>query len=218
VTYFRLRRAIELISLDRPWVGELLMRRRFAKPQLTPPDGWDAEYSQGVYDRLLRSDQQHHHRLLASLITEGRADPAILEIGCGEGAFWQALRGRRDVSYRGIDFSKVAIERAHKHFAADAQRCAFEIGDGRTYSDGQTYDAVVFPEVIEYLGDIPALLDHYAAALKPGGLIGVTMWMGVRPLRIWRQMKAHCRIVDQAVVHAAWGGAWLVATLQPRPR
>jgi cyclopropane fatty-acyl-phospholipid synthase-like methyltransferase len=192
------------------------MRNRFAKPQLTPAEGWDSEYREGVYDRLLRSDQQHHHRLLAALITEGRTGVDVLEIGCGEGAFWSMLRGRPDVGYHGVDFSKVAIERARKRFAPDAQRALFEVGDGQRYSDGRKYDAIVFPEVIEYLGDIPSLLDHYAASLKPGGVIGVTMWLGLRPLRIWRQMKAHCRVVDQAVVHASWGGAWLVCVLAPR--
>lgn len=216
MAYFRLRRAIELAAIDRPWVGELFMRNRFAKQKLTPPDGWDAEYEDGVYDRLLRSDQQHHHRLLASLVTEGRKDVSVLEIGCGEGAFWRVLRGRDDIAYRGVDFSKVAIERAQQRFAADASRAVFEVGDGRRYAAAARYDAVVFPEVIEYLGDIPSLLDHYAAALKPGGVIGVTMWLGLRPLRIWRQMQTHCRVVDQAVVHAAWGGAWLVAVLAPR--
>ena len=59
-------------------------------------------------------------------------------------------------------------------------------------------------------------IEFQLAALKPGGVIGVTMWLGLRPLRIWRQMQTHCRVVDQAVVHAAWGGAWLVAVLAPR--
>lgn len=221
MAYLRLRRAIELAALDRPWVGELLLRRRFAKSQLTPAEGWDREYTDGIYDRLRRTEQQHHHRLLAALVTAGRERCTILEIGCGEGVFLESLLSHHDVTYVGVDFSAVAIERARARFAPliESGAVRFEVGDGRSYPvEAGAYDVVIFPECIEYLGEVEPLLDHYARALKPGGLIGVTQWLGVRPLRLWRRMKIWGSVVNEAVVNTAWGGAWLVSTLSPRKR
>ena len=218
MAYFRWRRAIELASLDRPWVGELLLRRRFEKPKFTPAEGWNAEYERGEYDRLVRTEQRHHHRLLAGLITDGRAATSVLEIGCGEGVFLESVKSHRSVTYLGVDISSVAIERARRRFAKEIARgwVRFEIGDGAAFPTAETFDAVVFPECIEYLGDIVAVMDHYARALKPGGVIGVSQWLGVRPLRLWRQIKAWGSVKGEAVLSAPWGGAWLVATLAPR--
>jgi cyclopropane fatty-acyl-phospholipid synthase-like methyltransferase len=219
MAYLRWRRAIELASLDHPWLGELLLRRRHGKPKVTPRESWDQEYKQGVYDRLRRTEQQHHHRLLAALITSGRQHCAVLEIGCGEGAFLESLLSHRDVTYVGVDFSPVAIERAQQRFACLIERgtVRFEVGDGRAYpAQPGAYDAVIFPECIEYLGEVEPLLDHYARALTADGLIGMTQWLGVRPLRLWRRVKAWGSVVNEAVVNTAWGGAWLVATLSPR--
>jgi 2-polyprenyl-3-methyl-5-hydroxy-6-metoxy-1,4-benzoquinol methylase len=218
MAYFRWRRAMELAALDRPWVGELLLRRRFEKPKFTPPEGWNAEYERGEYDRLVRTEQRHHHRLLAGLITDGRQATKVLEIGCGEGVFLESLKSHQGVTYLGVDISSVAIERARARFAKEiaAGTMRFEVGDGSAYPARENFDAIVFPECIEYLDDIVEVMDHYACFLNTGGQIGLSQWMGARPLRLWRRLKAWGKVTNQAVVSADWGGAWLVATLAPR--
>ena len=217
MAYFRWRRALEFASLDYPWVGELFLRRRFAAPKVIPASGWDDQYRDGVYDRLLRNDQKHHLRLLGSLIGDGRTGLSVLEIGCGEGAFVEVLLGHKVQSYVGVDFSPVVIEKARARFAREIAEgwVRFEVGDGRSYSAPERFDAVVFPECIEYLGDVQVLLRHYETMLKPGGVIGVTQWLGIRPLRLWRKLKRFRTVLNEAVVSAAWGGAWVVTTLAP---
>ena len=216
MSYFRRRRLIELAALDHPWIGELFMRRRFARAPLTPPEGWDREYEAGVYDRLLRSEQRHHHRLLAMMAVGDRRSCAMLEIGCGEGAFAETVCALAGVDYLGVDFSAVAIKRARRRFADRPGALGFEVGDGRSFEPDRLYDAIVFPECIEYLGEIEPLLDRYAGYLTPGGVIGVSQWLGVRPLRLWRRLKAWGETVDEAVVMAPWGGGWLTTTVRPR--
>jgi SAM-dependent methyltransferase len=218
--YFRLRRALELAAMDHPWVGEVFLRRRFARSQLMPASGWDDQYQAGVYDRLLRNDQKHHLRLLGSLIGDGRAGLLVLEIGCGEGAFVDVLRGQKVNSYVGVDFSPVVIEKARARFSREIAEgwVRFEVGDGRNFSTPERFDAVVFPECIEYLGDVQILLSHYETMLKPGGVIGVTQWLGIRPLRLWRRLKQFRTVLNEAVVSAAWGGAWVVTTLAPEAK
>jgi SAM-dependent methyltransferase len=220
MAYFRWRRALEFASLDHPMIGELFLRRRFSEPKLIPPSGWDEQYQQGVYDRLLRDDQKHHLRLLGSLIGDGRADLSVLEIGCGEGAFVEVLRGQKVRAYVGVDFSPVVIEKARARFSREIAEgwVRFEVGDGRAYSEPARFDAIVFPECIEYLGDVEALLNHYEPMLTPGGVIGVTQWLGIRPLRLWRKLRRIRTVLNEAVVSAAWGGAWVVTTLAPKAK
>ncbi len=49
------RRFVEMVSLDRPWVGELFMRKRHKPIVPASVEKWDREYREGVYDRLARS-------------------------------------------------------------------------------------------------------------------------------------------------------------------
>jgi trans-aconitate methyltransferase len=214
--YFRIRRVVELAALDRPWVGELFMRKRFAPPMETSAQEWDSHYSGTTYDRLFRSDQRHHHRLLASLVNEHRPHAKVLEIGCGEGAFYESLRHFGPAGYHGVDFSETGVAAARRRFPSElVGRPTFEVGDGRTYEPGEKYDAIVFPECIEYLGDTTDLLRRYSHSLRTDGVLGVSMWLNTKPLRIWRRIKATCEVLDEAVVAAPWGGAWLVAVFRP---
>jgi len=215
--YFRMRRVVELAALDRPWVGELFMRKRFAPPIETTADEWNDHYAGATYDRLFRSDQRHHHRLLASLVNEHRPHAKVLEIGCGEGAFYESLRHFAPAGYKGIDFSDTGVEAARRRFPSElVGRPTFAVGDGRTYEPDEKFDAIVYPECIEYLGDPVEMLNRYSASLHPDGVFGVSMWLNTKPLRIWRQIQASFDILDEAVVSAPWGGAWLVTVFRPR--
>ena len=214
MAYLRWRRFLELAALDRPWVGETFMRRAGPGPGARPAAYWDGLH-RGAYDHLLKSDQRHHHRLLAALVAEHVAHPRILDIGCGEGAFYDSLRPFAPAAYLGVDLSPLAISKAGARIKDAGVR--FTVGDGARFEAGEErFDAIVFPECIEYLGDPIALLDHYASFLAPGGVFGVTQWLGLKPLRIWRQVKAATDIVDEAVVSAPWGGAWQVWTCRPK--
>lgn len=215
--YFRMRRMIELAALDRPWVGELFMRKRFAPPMETTADEWNDHYAGATYDRLFKSDQRHHHRLLASLVNEHRPHAKVLEIGCGEGAFYESLRHFAPAGYKGIDFSDTGVEAARRRFPSDmVGRPTFAVGDGRTYEPDEKFDAIVYPECIEYLGEPVEMLNRYSASLHPDGVFGISQWLNTKPMRIWRKIQASFEVLDEAVVSASWGGAWLVTVFKPR--
>lgn len=193
------------------------MRKRRERLRAPTAQTWDQAYSDGVYQRLLRSEQRHHHRLLAGLVADHCPRPRILEIGCGEGAFYDALRPFSPTRYLGVDFSPLSVEMAKTRLAADLRPGSvdFVVGDGRTYASDEQFDVIVFPECIEYLGDSADLFAHYAPHLAAGGVIGVTQWLGLRPLRTWRAIKAHTDVLDEAVINTPWGGAWQVWTCRP---
>lgn len=220
MAYGKFRRFIELAAMDRPWVGKVFGRRRKSTP---PRDAnanwdWDSDYASGVLDRLWRNDQRHHHRLLASLLAGSRPNPAVLDIGCGEGAFYHTIALHRPSAYLGVDVSKLAIERAREKAISTPIEgpVRFETGDGSAFETEETFDFIVFSECAEFLGDMSKVMDHYRKNLREGGKFGVTMWLATRQLPTWELMKAHAKVEDEAIVCAAWGGAWIVAVLSPR--
>jgi cyclopropane fatty-acyl-phospholipid synthase-like methyltransferase len=218
MAYLRWRRFTELLSLDNPALGELFMRKRGKPIVAASVEKWDAEYQAGVYDRLSRSEQRHHHRLLAAMIADRWPNPRVLEIGAGEGVFYEALRPHRPARYVGVDFSKPAIERGETRLAPEIAigEVKMLLGDGRDFQTDETFDVVVFSECIEHLGEVEDLVAHYRPNLKAGGAVGLTMWLALKPLRLWHRLKAMGEVLDEAVINTPWGGGWLVAVVEPR--
>lgn len=215
MAFLRRRRLLELAALDHRWISDLapLLRGR-VKPHAQAQD-WDQVYAEGEYDRLSRHEQRHHHRLLAALLAERAPHPAVLELGAGEGVFLDSLKPFGPRRYLGVDLSALAVERAQARFS-DLPQAAFAAGDGRTWSsDGERFDAVVLSECFEYLGEPAELVARCRAMLAPGGVIGVTQWLGLQSVKDWRRFKDLTTVRDEVVITAAWGGAWVVAVLEP---
>ena len=217
MAYLRWRRFIELASLDRPRVGEFFMRHRDKPIVPAPVEKWDREYCEGVYDRLARSDQRHHHRLLAAMIADRWPQPRVLEIGAGEGVLFEALRAHAPARYVGVDFSAPAVDKGLARLTAEREAGVVDLrlGDGRDFRTDETFDVVVFSECIEHLGEVEDLVAHYAPNLRPDGAVGLTMWLALKPLRLWHRLKTLGQVVDEAVINTPWGGGWLVAVVRP---
>ncbi len=215
MAYLRKRRWLELLALDHPGIGRLAARLKGRGAGAAPAQQWDALYRGGDYDRLRLSHQRHHHRMLAAFVGEAAPNPRVLEIGCGEGMFLESLKPFAPRAYLGVDISPLGIERARERWK-HAPDVAFEIGDGSAFAPEGQFDAIVFAECLEYLGPLPQLLDHYRRFLAPGGVFGVSQWLGVAPLTLWREMQAISVIDQEALVMAPWGGAWQVWTCRPR--
>jgi SAM-dependent methyltransferase len=215
MAYLRPRRLMELAVLDRPGLAPILGSRGGAGAE--PAERWDEHYAKGTYDVLTAPERRHHHHLLAGLIADRRPHPRVLEIGCGQGAFYESLRRLSPASYLGTDISPRAIAQAEARFADDvaAGRAAFAVADGATLETEGGFDAVVIADCLEYLGPVRDTLARCARLLAPGGVLGVTQWLAAHPLGLWRELKAAATVLDEAVVLAPWGGAWQVWTCRP---
>lgn len=101
----------------------------------------------------------------------------VLEIGCGTGLLLEQLAPGCDV-YRGIDFSREAIERlrAWRATRPDLQHVELEQCSALEFEATlpATYDTVIINSVIQYFPDISYLetvLERAATQVKPGGRI-----------------------------------------------
>ena len=115
---------------------------------------YDLPYWHSAYYPLFKA-------VLAGVLKHG--GKAVLEVGCGTGAFADLLMDRSSLAYRGFDFSEVAVEKARAR--TGRQRCFF-VGDATLKSsyEGQTYDCIVCTEVLEHIDNDLEAIAHW----KPG--------------------------------------------------
>ncbi|WP_372785692.1 class I SAM-dependent methyltransferase [Phenylobacterium sp.] len=217
MAYLRLRRLIELAVLDRPGLAHVFRPRGPGAPRAAPAEQWDAHHAAGLYDGLVDPERRHHHHMLAGMIAERRPGARVLEIGCGQGAFYDSMRRLGPASYLGTDIAPRAIAGAQARFAQDVAlgRAAFQVADGADLAPEARFDAIVIADCLEYLGPVRETLSRCGRLLAPGGVVGVTQWLASHPLALWRELKPAVTILDEAVVLAPWGGAWQVWTCRP---
>jgi predicted TPR repeat methyltransferase len=219
MAYLRLRRILELAVLDRPGLQWLLAGRGGEAERRAPADYWEGLHSQGTYSSLMDDRRRDHLRLLAAMVAERAPQGRVLEIGCGQGAFYETLRSHRPGRYVGVDIAPSAIEQAKARFADDiaAGHAAFEAGDGAAMGLERGYDAIVFADSIEYLGSMDEVLARFTPLLAPGGFLCATQWLAAHPIRLWnRNLKPRLELLDEALVCAPWGGAWQVWAGRPK--
>jgi SAM-dependent methyltransferase len=95
--------------------------------------------------------------------------PKVLDLGCGDGELLSYVNG--DVEKYGIDFSKVAIEKALRR-----QIGHFEVGDIRKLPyQSESFDTVVLMEVIEHLDDVDDVILQAIRVMKKDGCLIITV-------------------------------------------
>ena len=95
----------------------------------------------------------------------------VLDAGCGDGAFL-AFLNRLSFRVTGIELAEAAAARARRRCpAADIQIASLE--EPLPFDD-ESFDAVLFSEVLEHLFDVHGALAELNRVLKPGGLLLLT--------------------------------------------
>ncbi len=94
----------------------------------------------------------------------------VLDLGCAGGFMADAL-ARNGADVTGIDPAQQAIAAARAHADTEGLPIRYDVGVGEAlpYPDA-AFDAVVCVDVLEHVGDLPAVLAEVARVLRPGGL------------------------------------------------
>jgi 2-polyprenyl-3-methyl-5-hydroxy-6-metoxy-1,4-benzoquinol methylase len=133
----------------------------------------------------------------------------VLDIGCSQGILQEGLRYRR---YLGVDNfeQSIALAKPKSDF-----RTQFVCADGSTFAADAPPNAVVMSEVIYYLPDPMAAVEHHASRLAPDGVLIVSIyartWVSRRLLRA---MAARLELVESSLVRSGHL-AWTVAVYRP---
>jgi SAM-dependent methyltransferase len=133
------------------------------KPQI--PGTYDDMFKEGGYAGVFdlpykRSPYYPLFRAVRDTLRKKKTQ-RVLEVGCGTGTMAHMLFDSMRLSYRGFDFSPIAVEKAKNRTGNTAD---FFVGDATspaTYAN-LTYDAVICTEVLEHIEDDLLAMSHWA--------------------------------------------------------
>jgi len=173
-------------------------------------DRWDYQYAKGMWDGL--RDQEMERLLVAKDMVERYVNGGnILEIGCGEGIFYNQIPENIYSFYEGIDISKVAIDKIEPSF-----KSLFKVADMETYPPNkETYSVIVFNEVLYYSNNPINLLRRYLKFLDDKGIMIIGMYLSPKSLEIWQQVKESFNILESKDVQQD-GKAWVYTIIKAK--
>ncbi|MCX7622568.1 MAG: class I SAM-dependent methyltransferase [Thermomicrobium sp.] len=127
-------------------------------------------------------------RLRHALAALDRTTGRVLVPGCGAGRYVRALaRARPDLWIVGGDLSRRAIREAYerdptgRYVVFDACRLPFR---------DETFDAVVFLDVLEHVPQPAAMIEECARVLRPGGILHAFVPLEAQPGTLYWLLRA----------------------------
>jgi len=137
------------------------------------------DYAIEYYDRLYRLEAKHfwfqaRNRIIVRTFRrylKHQARPHLLEIGCGTGYVLQRLAAENRYELTGLE-SHIAGLRYARSRLPDVELVQ---ADARDLPYESEFDAVGAFDVIEHIGEDEAVLASIRRALKPGGIVVVTV-------------------------------------------
>lgn len=137
--------------------------------------------------------------------------PAILDVGCGHGRLVELLERHPHSSYLGIDIAAEAVRQARSRASPRAE---FVIADFERYAPASRYDVIVFNESLYYAPEPVALLERYAQALTPDGVMVVSMCHNWWQAPIWNAIARRFAVLHSTEVGNESRQRWRVSVLR----
>ena len=161
------------------------------------------------WQRLRGRSEAARYSAVRDVIERYAGDGFVLDIGCSQGILQEGLRYGR---YLGVDNCEESIRLAQSKCDRWTQ---FVCADGSYFVADQPPNVVVMNEVIYYLPDPVAAVEHHARRLAPGGVVIISIYA-----RTWssrRLLKAignRLDLVESTVIRSGHL-AWTVAAYRP---
>jgi 2-polyprenyl-3-methyl-5-hydroxy-6-metoxy-1,4-benzoquinol methylase len=186
-----------------------LVRRR---PTRIDQATWDAEYATGHWDYLGDISEMPRFAIIAGYGRTVGPATSVLDIGCGSGQLATWVCQAETDRYAGIDISSVAIQKARDRNLSQA---TFEVADAATFNPGNTFEMIVFNEMLFYMPDPNAVIAHYESFLTTGGVFVISMWRCTASLRTWRDCASRLKVLDHVRFRAANTIEWDIRLCRP---
>lgn len=200
---------MRFLESERPWDRMLFEAKNlFAILTGRAAASWDADFAAGRWDFLDSPAQRARHHAIAGLISDRYPSGArVLDVGCGLGTLFSALRGGR---YHGVDVSPRAVAACRKRFGG-AAGASFSVGDVlHSFPQGR-YDVVVLNELLYYFPSAVALRLFRRAleAAAPGGTVIVSMNRSIKSRLLWKRLSEETEPEESLrVVNLETGSYW----------
>lgn len=158
---------------------------------------WESQYLNGYWNFLNQLDELAHYSIILGYIRFFKYGGSILDIGCGEGILQEKLTLYDYSKYVGIDISEAAINQASRK---RNDKTFFINADAANYAPIESFDVIVFNEILYYFEDPLKVVERYESSLKENGIFIVSLYMTERSLAIWRRLKDAYLSVDEVQI------------------
>jgi 2-polyprenyl-3-methyl-5-hydroxy-6-metoxy-1,4-benzoquinol methylase len=159
-------------------------------------DRWDFQYARGQWEGLKTDEEMQRIFIARDLLKKHSKRGKMLEIGCGEGIFFEHISSEQYSFYEGIDISEVAIQKTPK-----TEKSMFSAADMETYlPKNAPFNVIVLNEVLYYSKNPVKLLLKYASFLEKGGVLLVGMYVLPKSEKIWKDLKEHFSEEETATI------------------
>jgi 2-polyprenyl-3-methyl-5-hydroxy-6-metoxy-1,4-benzoquinol methylase len=161
------------------------------------------------WQRLRGRTEAARYSAVRDVIERYAADGFVLDIGCSQGILQEGLKYGR---YLGVDNCEQSIRLAQ---SKRDRRTQFVWGDGSTFVADQRPNAVVMNEVIYYLPNPLAAVEHHARRLAPGGVVIISIYARTwSSRRLLRAIGKRLELLESNVISSDHL-AWTVAAYRP---
>jgi SAM-dependent methyltransferase len=173
---------------------------------------WESQYRNGRWTFLQELEQMTRYSVICGYIHALARKGALLDVGCGEGILLDRLAAHDFAKYVGIDIAHAAVELARKKHG---DRSAFFQADAEHFVPAESFDAIIFNEVLYYFADPLAVAQRYSSWLRPGGVLISSLYMDSERARATaRLLRRAFPIIDEAKV-CSHGNTWLISVFAP---
>ncbi len=136
------------------------------------------------------------------------ATQRVLDVGCGEGAYLDALSAHAG-EVVGVDLNAAYLRAGRTRSVSSNVRLA-QMGAQRLAFADYTFDAIVLIETLEHLDDGPAAITELARVLQPGGQLLITVPNKLFPV------ETHSVRVGGRIRGSRWGTGTPLLPLLPQ--
>ncbi len=137
----------------------------FMNPQV-PPEQMGRYYPEDYSPHHKKAPESRPEiNLPRAVLKQLRPDSAVLDIGCGSGAFLQAFRQKIGCRVFGLDFSGKAVETARNRYGLSVFCGTLE----RYPAEESSFDLITAWSFLEHVHDPMSVLKKVFHLLKPGG-------------------------------------------------
>jgi 2-polyprenyl-3-methyl-5-hydroxy-6-metoxy-1,4-benzoquinol methylase len=166
---------------------------------------WEQDYAEGKWRYLDNVRQLGHYSLIMGYYMYYRPHSSVLDVGCGHGVLQRRLRALGYTRYVGVDTSQNAVD--HAKTEQDDQT-AFCCADAESYIPRETFDVIIFNEVVYYFSAPIDAVARLAQSLNPGGIVIISMVQKEGSRVIWRSLARVVRAADAVRVINQDRGIW----------
>lgn len=176
-------------------------------------EAWESQYVGERWSYLDDLEELSRYSVIVGYIQFLKPQGSILDAGCGEGILLQRLSGVPYSRYVGIDISQTAIDRAAK--GANSQ-IVFRQADVQRFVPAESFDAIIFNEVLYYLEQPLETVQRYEAWLRPGGIFVVSLYaQSTRAVAISSRLQDRYPRINEVRVSTK-SDAWMIEVFAPK--